>query len=123
ERISARALTGIVVSFCGVVWIVARGQYQGLTSLRLGGGELLVLLAVANYAVYTVLLRRKPADISPLVFLAATMVTGLLVLLPFWIHELMRGRVVPMDIASLAAVLYICIFASLIAFILWGRCV
>ncbi len=123
ERISPRTLAGIVISFCGVVWIVARGQYQGLASIRLGGGEVLVLLAVANYAVYTVLLRRKPAGISPLVFLAATMVTGLLVLLPFWIHELMRGAVVPMDIPSLAAALYIGIFASLIAFIVWGRCV
>lgn len=82
-----------------------------------------MILAVANYAVYSVLLRRKPAAISPLVFLAATMATGLLVLMPFWAFELARGARIPSDPASVGAVLYIGLFASLFAFILWSRCV
>jgi len=94
-----------------------------LLALRLGGGELLVLLAVANYAVYSVLLRRKPAALRPLVFLAATMAAGLVVLMPFWVVELARGARIPTDAASVGAVLYIGLFASLFAFILWSRCV
>ncbi|WP_374684623.1 DMT family transporter [Variovorax sp. ZS18.2.2] len=124
ERITWKALAGIAISFVGVTWIVARGELASLVALRLGGGELLVLLAVANYAVYSVLLRRKPAAISPLVFLAATMAAGLVVLMPFWAFELVvRGARIPTDAASVGAVLYIGIFASLFAFILWGRCV
>jgi drug/metabolite transporter (DMT)-like permease len=123
ERITWKALLGIGISFIGVTWIVARGELANLVALRLGGGELLVLLAVSNYAVYSVLLRRKPAAISPLVFLAATMAAGLVVLMPFWAFELLRGARIPTDAASMGAVLYIGIFASLFAFILWGRCV
>ncbi|WP_186419673.1 DMT family transporter [Bosea sp. CS1GBMeth4] len=123
ERVSGRTLAGIAVSFAGVVWIVARGDLQQLRELRADGGELLVLVAVANYAVYSVLLRRKPAALSPLVFLAATMAAGLLVLAPFWLVELARGARIPTDAGSVAAVLYIGVFASLIAFILWGHCV
>lgn len=123
ERITGRALAGIAISFAGVAWIVARGDMASLAALRVDGGELLVLLAVANYAIYSVLLRRKPAAISPLVFLAATMTAGLLVLMPFWAVELARGARVPTDLASLGAVLYIGVFASLFAFILWNRCV
>jgi drug/metabolite transporter (DMT)-like permease len=123
ERITGRALAGIAISFVGVVWIVARGELASLAALRLDGGEPLVLLAVANYAVYSVLLRRKPAAIAPLVFLAATMAAGLAVLMPFWAVELVRGAHIPTDAASVAAVVYIGLFASLIAFILWGRCV
>lgn len=123
ERITGRALAGIAISFAGVAWIVARGDMASLAALRVDGGELLVLLAVANYAIYSVLLRRKPAAISPLVFLAATMAAGLLVLMPFWAVELARGARVPTDLASLGAVLYIGVFASLFAFILWNRCV
>jgi drug/metabolite transporter (DMT)-like permease len=70
-----------------------------------------------------VLLRRKPAAISPLVFLAATMASGLVVLMPFWVVELARGARIPVDPASVGAVLYIGVFASLFAFILWSRCV
>jgi len=123
ERVSGRTLAGIALSFAGVVWIVARGDLHQLGGLRTDGGELLVLIAVANYAVYSVLLRRKPAALSPLVFLAATMAAGLLVLTPFWAFELAQGARIPTDAGSIAAVLYIGVFASLIAFILWGHCV
>ena len=123
ERITAKVLLGIAVSFVGVAWIVARGDLAQLAGLRLHGGELLVLVAVANYAVYSVLLRRKPAGIGPLVFLAATMAAGLLVLMPFWAFELARGARIPTDLASLGAVVYIGVFASLFAFIFWNRCI
>ncbi|MCP4563093.1 MAG: DMT family transporter [Bosea sp.] len=123
ERASGRTLAGIALSFVGVVWIVARGDLQQLGGLRADGGEFLVLIAVANYAIYSVLLRRKPATLSPLVFLAATMATGLLVLMPFWVFELAQGAHIPTDLGSVAAVLYIGVFASLLAFILWGHCV
>lgn len=123
ETIRARTLAGIAISFAGVVWIIAKGDAAELAHLSFGGGEALVLLAVANYAVYSVLLRRKPQAIDPLVFLYATMIAGLLVLLPFWIFELASGARIPFDAASIASVLYIGVFASLIAFILWNRCV
>lgn len=123
ERVSGRTLAGIALSFAGVVWIVARGDLQQLSGLRADGGEVLVLIAVANYAIYSVLLRRKPAALSPLVFLAVTMAAGLLVLAPFWAFELAQGARIPTDAGSVAAVLYIGVFASLLAFILWGHCV
>ncbi|CAN5232474.1 DMT family transporter [soil metagenome] len=123
ERVAARTLCGIALSFVGVAWIVSRGDIGSLGQLSLGGGELLVLVAVANYALYSVLLRRKPNELDPLVFLAATMAAGLIVLMPFWAVELYRGARIPRDAGSFAAVLYIGIFASLAAFVLWNRCV
>lgn len=123
ERITRKSIVGIAISFLGVAWIVARGDMASLAALRFQGAEPLVLLAVANYAVYSALLRRKPAEIGPLVFLAATMAAGLLVLMPFWAFELARGAHIPIDPASIAAVVYIGVFASLFAFILWSRCV
>ncbi|UZF92355.1 DMT family transporter [Bosea sp. NBC_00550] len=123
ERVSARTLAGVAISFAGVAWIVARGEPSTLSRLGISGGEPLVLVAVANYAVYSVLLRRRAADLDPLVFLAATMVAGLFVLLPFWIWELARGATIPTAPGPLAAVLYIGVFASLLAFVIWNRCV
>jgi drug/metabolite transporter (DMT)-like permease len=123
ERIAARTVLGIVISFAGVSWIVARGDLASLAGLSMAGGEILVIIAVANYALYSVLLRRKPANIEPLVFLAATMASGLAVLAPFCAYELIGGAHIPTDAASIGAVLYIGLFASLFAFILWNRCV
>lgn len=123
ERIRPRTVAGIALSFSGVAWIVSRGSWENIAALRAGSAELLVLLAVANYAVYSALLRRRPAELGAMVFLAATIVGGLLVLLPFWAWELAGGARIPADAAATGAVLYIGIFASLLAFILWGRCV
>ena len=123
EPVAMRTVIGIAVSFFGVAWIVSRGAWSTLSALSFHRGELLVLIAVANYAVYSVLLRRRPLVLDPLVFLAATMLAGLLVLTPFWAWELAEGARIPFDPVSVAAVLYIGVFASLIAFILWNRCV
>ncbi len=123
ERPRPRTLAGIALSFLGVAWIVARGNVENLAQPGLSSGEPLVLLAVANYALYSVLVRRKPAGLDPLVFLAACIAAGLLVLLPFWAVELAGGAGVPLDIGSLLSVTYIGVFASLLAFVLWNRCV
>lgn len=123
DSVAPRTLLGIGISFCGAIWIAVRGNAQALLGLRFEQADLLVLLAVMNYALYSVLLRRRSAGLDPLVFLAATMTAGLVVLLPLWIWELAQGAVIPHDLPALAAVLYIGVFASLLAFILWNRCV
>jgi drug/metabolite transporter (DMT)-like permease len=123
ERVRKMTILGILISFVGVAWIVARGNPADLAHIGFAAGEPLVLVAVANYAVYSVLVRRKPGELEALVFLASTMVAGLGVLLPFWVWELAVGARIPLDAASVGAVVYIGVFASLFAFILWNRCV
>ncbi|SMH36709.1 DMT family transporter [Mesorhizobium australicum] len=123
ERVRKMTILGILISFVGVAWIVARGNPADLAHIGFAAGEPLVLVAVANYAVYSVLVRRKPGELEALVFLASTMVAGLGVLLPFWAWELAAGARIPFDAASVCAVVYIGVFASLFAFILWNRCV
>lgn len=123
ERIRKITVLGILISFAGVAWIVARGNPADLAHIGFAAGELLILIAVANYALYSVLVRRKPAELDALVFLASTMVAGLGVLLPFWVWELVSGAKIPFDANATGAVVYIGIFASLFAFILWNRCV
>lgn len=123
ERVRKVTVLGILISFVGVAWIVARGDLADLAHIGLSAGEPLVLIAVANYALYSVLVRRKPQELDGLVFLASTIVAGLGVLLPFWIWELSSGAKIPFDASSVGAVVYIGVFASLFAFILWNRCV
>lgn len=123
EPVGLRVLVAVAISFAGVAWIVARGSWAALLALQLAPGDLLVLLAVLNYALYSVLLRRRPAGLDALVFLAACMAAGLTVLLPFWIWELAHGARLPINAAAAGAVLYIGVFASLLAFILWNHCV
>jgi drug/metabolite transporter (DMT)-like permease len=123
EPMHPRTLAGIGISFCGVVWIIARGNPASLAHLSFAGGEMITLVAVAMYAVYSVLIRKKPRELDLLVFLFGGMLGAIVVLLPFFIVELAGGARIPTDARSLATVLYIGVVISLLAYLLWNHCV
>lgn len=123
EKPSVRTLAGIVVSFAGVAWIVCQGRWSNLTTLEIQPGDLLVLLAVAGYALYSVLLRYRPKGLTNLGFLAAMTTTTAALLFPAWIWEQAGGRTIPLQPYAIASVLFIGVFASLVANALWNRCV
>lgn len=118
-----RTIAGIVISFAGVVWIIGRGDPSILASLSIGRGEVEVLLAVAGYALYSVLLRYRPGSISDMAFVGALSVTTTVLMLPGWLIETAMGRPMPFAPYVAASVLFIGIFASLIGAALWNRCV
>ena len=123
EAMHPRTLAGIVVSSCGVLWIIARGDLASLAHLSFAGGEMITLAAVAMYAVYSVLIRKKPAEMDLLVFLFGGMVAGIVVLLPFTAWELAGGATIPTDARSIATVIYIGLVISLGAYLVWNYCV
>ena len=80
-----------------------------------------MLAAVAVWAAYSLILRRRPADLSPSVTLAASVAAALLMMLP----PLLLGPADPFgalgSISVLLSIGYIALFASAIAFLLWSR--
>ncbi|WP_225771191.1 DMT family transporter [Inquilinus sp. Marseille-Q2685] len=118
-----RVVAGIVLSFLGVGWIVGRGDPATLAALSIGGGEVLVLLAAAGYALYSVLLRYRPKGVPDMVFMAALTVTTAVLMLPFWLAEAAAGRSIPVEPYAIASLLFIGIFSSLLGAGLWNRCV
>lgn len=123
QRVSARQAAGILLSLAGVAVIIVRGDPQALAALRLNGGDLWVLGAVASWALYSVCLRWRPAGLDPLAFLAVTMVIGLIPLLPLYQWELGRGLSFAVNAVSLGAIGYVALFPSVLAYVLWNRAV
>ncbi len=121
ETISLRQGLGIALSLVGVVIIIARGQLATLLALSLNGGDLLVLVAVASYAAYSVFLRQRPA-LHPLTFLAVTFVAGTLMLVPFYLWEIWVGRQMHFDSPTTwLSVAYVAIFPSILAYLCYNR--
>jgi drug/metabolite transporter (DMT)-like permease len=123
EPMPARTYAGIAVSFCGVGWIIARGEPGNLAHLSFARGDLITLLAVAMYALYSVLIRKKPRELDLLVYLFGGMIGAIVSLLPFVALELALGAHIPTDAKSLAALLYIGVVISLGAYLMWNYCV
>jgi len=113
---------GVAVSLTGVLYVVVQGDFAVLKTLDLNRGDVWLLAAFAAWAIYTALLRARP-PIHWLSFLAATFFLGLLILSPFWIMELMRGRTVNPSWAAVAATSYVVLFPSVIAYTCFNRAV
>ena len=58
------------LSIAGATLVIARGDLDVLLGLRFAPGDLWLLAGVVLWALYSVLLRRRPAGLPPLVLLA-----------------------------------------------------
>jgi drug/metabolite transporter (DMT)-like permease len=121
ERIALRQALGILASIAGATLVIARGDLEVLLGLHVAPGDLWLLAGVILWALYSVLLRRRPAGLPPLVLLSATIALALLLLLPVYALELWSGARLRLSTESLASLAYVALFPSVLAYIFWNR--
>ncbi len=122
DTIRPRPLAGMVLSLSGALAIVTAGNPAALASLAINPGDLLILLAVLLWALYTVLLHHRPS-MHALSFLFFTIVAGVAFCAPFYAMELLSGATVTVNPRMLAALAYLVIFPSIVAYVCWNRAV
>lgn len=109
------AVMGSLVSFLGLLYVIAQGQLQAL--LYLGGhwGDLLMIIAVFFYAFYGVFLKKWQLKVPLMISLYVQIGFSLIYHLPFvlWLG------IDRLDMQNTASVLYAGLFASLIAPWVW----
>lgn len=120
-RPGRRQLAGIAVSLAGVLVILGRGTRAALGALAFGPGDLWVLAAVLSWAIYTLLLARRPAGVDPLALLTALVAVGVAWIAPFYGWELASGARLALDGVTVASVAYVAVFASVVAYRLWNE--
>ncbi len=86
-------------------------------------GDLWMLLAAITFAVYSLLLKRKPEQLSIWALQLSTFILGLIFLAPFFIWEYVTVPHAQFDIKTVSSILYVGIFASLTAFVLWNKAI
>ncbi len=120
ERPTARQIVGVLISTAGAVVLVTRGDPAVLLQRSFNIGDLWMLAAVAVWAVYSLLLRARPAALSQSVTLTASIGAGLALLAPFWLLTASTPLAALATTSTALAIIYIAVFASAIAFPLWS---
>ena len=120
DRVSWRQLGGIAVSLLGVVVIMAKGRPALLTELRFNSGDLWIVASLPVWALYTVLLRRRLSALDPMALVTASALAGMVFLTPLYLFELAHGSRMTFSPATVGAVLYVAVFASVAGFTLWN---
>ena len=113
EPLTAGRVTGLILGFTGVAVLVGvnvSGDRRGL----LGAG--LVLVAALSYALATILVQRRAADVAPEALAAGTTTVSAVLLAPFAALALPDQAVRPQAWASLVALGVFCTAVALLAF-------
>jgi drug/metabolite transporter (DMT)-like permease len=120
DRLTLRQTTGVFISFSGLLFIVTRGHWALLRELTLSTGDFWTLGASLSWAVYSVMLRKRPKQMDPIAFLTLIVGFGLIVSLPFYLRELATLGGFSLTPASLASLGYVAVFPSVLSFIFWN---
>ena len=121
ERLSGRQGIGIIVSFCGVVAIVARGDPNVFLGMRFSLGDLWLFAAMVLWSIYTLMLRWRPTELTAVGFLAAILGLSLPVALPFYIWELAARGGFHVTVPAVAALAYYATLPSIVSYLFWNR--
>jgi drug/metabolite transporter (DMT)-like permease len=95
--VSAGEVCGLALCCAGVLCIVLRDGLAGLMSLDFSTGDLIVAGGALGWAVYSVLLKRWPSELTVPERASATALVGTLILLPLFLVESLTFRPVVFD--------------------------
>lgn len=123
EPITRNRAVGLAVAVFGIVMLVTRGDFGVLRELDFRIGDVWMLLAGFIWAVYSIIIKKKPAEVAPYAYLGTTFLLGVLPLIPAAIIEQTLAPQLHFTPAVMGSVLYIGIGASLISYVLWTRAV
>ena len=120
DRVGLLQALGIAVSLAGVIAIITKGHPESLASFTFNVGDLVILFNMAVWALYSASLRKRGAmHWMSFTFMLATI--SALVTIPFWMAEHLSGATVSPTPRNLAALGYIALFPSLLAFAAWTK--
>ncbi len=124
EKIPPQRLAGLLLCIGGILLLLSRGSWQTLLHLRFTKGDWWILGAALSFAVYNILARKKPAELTPATFLFSTFWMGTLLLLPAAAIEYMwQPYSLPFGWQLAGIVLYLGLGTSVIAFFCWNKAI
>ena len=114
-------ILGVVLSTLGVLYLILKGEINHILELNFTPGDLWILLAALDWAIYSVLLKFKPKDLSSFSFLTITSFIGVMIL---YIAFILQGYSLEFSFLSnkevLYSLIYIVIFPSILSFYFWN---
>src|SRR5690554_3729609 len=99
-------LCGAFLGFCGLLLILTSGRPERLLMLEFNDGDLIMLAAVLSWGLYSVLLQRWIMPVPGLVLMAAMLLCGVPLLVPFFLWELVHVGSMPLTWQAAGAVGY-----------------
>lgn len=121
ERLSPRKLLGVALAMVGALVVLSRGDLGVLLGAQFSRGELVMLAAIVAWTAYTIIGRAGQGrlPVPPVTAVALQAAITVVVLAP--VSLLRGGPHLPATPSALGAVLFIAVFPSVLAYLLWDQ--
>lgn len=123
ERLRPRNYLGVALAFAGVIVLLTRAEPGRLTDWRFNTGDLLMLLAVACWVTYSLLLKALGARYASFTTTYYAVVFGTVALALLSLSEEPLTQAAAMSSASWYSVVYMGLFASGLGYLLYTHCI
>lgn len=120
ERMNVFRITGILLCMSGIILLLSKGSWENLASFTFSVGDLWVLAGALAFAIYNILVRKKPADISAVNFLFIIFLFGSILLFPAYLIEFNITGPVQWNGNLLGSIIYLGLGTSVISFLCWN---
>ena len=120
ERLNIFRITGMLICIAGIILLLSQGSWEKLASFTFSTGDLWILAGALAFAIYNILVRKKPTGITPVNFLFVIFFFGTLLLLPAYIIELNLTPAVQWNGNIIGSVIYLGLDTSVISFLCWN---
>jgi len=118
ERPTAPKVLGIALGFAGVLLVLSdRGLGLSRDTLM---GDGLILVAVATWALYTILSKRLLTRYPPLYVTGFSLAAGFLFFVPVGLPAALRQDYAAVTRAGLASLLYLALLTSVLGYLIWN---
>ncbi len=117
---SVRMIAGVSLGLVGAAIIVTRGELGTLFNLQFNTGDVIQMVAVVIWALYSVLIQRHPLGLPPLILQLAMTACGLPVLLAIFLVMPSPGATMPQHWSDIALLAYLALCVSLGSTLLWN---
>ncbi|MDF2963547.1 MAG: EamA-like transporter family protein [Paenibacillus sp.] len=117
-------LPAIAISLIGVLWIISRGSWDAIINLSFNKGDMWMVAAIICWALYSVWMKKTAAGFPPRALFFWQIAVTVAVLIPLSVVEYaVRKPVIHVSGGLVLGLLYIGVFASLLAFTAWNKAI
>ncbi|MFI8685922.1 DMT family transporter [Rossellomorea sp. NPDC077527] len=117
EKMNAFQLSSMFISLFGVLLVLSKGNMEMVYSLQFNDGDLYMLAAVVMWGFYSVCSKWAMKSVTPMMSILYSGVFGLLILLPFNLHDF---RVTNVDASFVQSILYTGVISTVVCMVLWN---
>ena len=121
DRLRLSQSCGVALGFIGVIAMISRMDPVALVRVQFNAGDILILLGSIGYSLYAINLRKIPNTLNPSAALFMIIVTGCVIVLPFYVIETILYKPVPISAHAIYAIVALSLVSTVFGTLMWNQ--